>query len=78
MSIDLSCDLVQNSPYYDKTYGERYIAGMRVDCKISPFLMRINHEDYNFMMKCLFWNISYDDNAEGYFYDGIFEQQRRI
>jgi hypothetical protein len=29
--------------------------------------MCINHDDYNFIMKCLFWNIIYDDNAEGYF-----------
>ena len=37
---------------------------------MSPFLMKINHDDYNFMMKCLFWNISYDDNAEGYMFNG--------
>lgn len=31
--------------------------------------MKISHADYNFIMKCLFWNITYDDNAEGYLFD---------
>lgn len=78
MNISLSCDLIQNTAYYQKTYGARYSPGMRVICNLSPFLMRINHDDYNFMMKCLFWNISYDDNAEGYFFDGIVEQQKKL
>jgi len=36
--------------------------------------MSINHDDYNFMMKCLYWNITYDDNAEGYFVYGATQQ----
>jgi hypothetical protein len=77
MNIDLSCDLIQNSPYYLKTYQERYEPGIRVQCSLTPFLMRINHDDFNFMMKCLFWNISYDDNAESYFFDGAIAQQKK-
>ena len=41
---------------------------MRIRCEMSPFLMKINHDHYNFLMKCLFWNISYDDNAEYYLF----------
>ena len=37
---------------------------------MTPFVMRINHDDYNFMMKCLNWNVTYDDNAEGYMFNG--------
>lgn len=33
--------------------------------------MRISRTDYNFIMKCLFWNITYDDNAEGYLFDPV-------
>lgn len=76
LSIGLSCDLVQNSAYYRKTYQQRYDAGMRVNCRLSPFLMRINHDDYNFMMKCLNYNVTYDDNAEGYLFDGVLNQQQ--
>lgn len=43
---------------------------MRVNCKLTPFLFRINHDDYNFIMKCLFWNVTFDDNADGYLFDG--------
>ena len=43
---------------------------MRINCDMSAFLMRLSHDDYNFMMKCLFWNISYDDNAQGYMFNG--------
>ena len=33
--------------------------------------MRLSRTDYNFIMKCLFWNITYDDNAEGYLFDPV-------
>lgn len=36
---------------------------------MSDFFMRINHDDYNFMMKCLYWNVTFDDNAEPYLFD---------
>lgn len=67
LNFDVSCDLIQNSPYYRKIFGDRFEAGMRIYCELTPFLMCINHDDYNFIMKCLYWNIIYDDNAEGYF-----------
>lgn len=70
LDFDVSCDLIANSPYYRKVYGDRFQAGMRIDCKMTPFVMRINHDDYNFMMKCLNWNVTYDDNADGYMFDG--------
>lgn len=63
INFKVSCQLIQNSPYYHKLYQERFLSGMRIACELSPFLMCINHDDYNFMMKCLYWNITYDDNA---------------
>jgi hypothetical protein len=47
---------------------------MRIKCKISPFLIRLNHDDYSFIMKCLNWNITYDDNADGYIFDPVVKQ----
>lgn len=49
---------------------------MRLSCNLTPFLMRINHDDYNFMMKCLNYNVTFDDNAEGYLFDGALKQQQ--
>ena len=69
--------MVSNTLYYQKTYAERYLAGMRVNCKLSPFLMRLNHDDYNFIMKCLFWNITYDDNADGYLFDPVIKKDKQ-
>ena len=68
--FDVSCDLIANGPYYRNTYGKRFQSGMRIDCRMTPFVMRINHDDYNFMMKCLYWNVTYDDNADGYMFNG--------
>jgi hypothetical protein len=68
--------MVQNTLYYHKTYKDRYMPGMRIQCKLTPFLMRINHEDYNFIMKCLFWNITYDDNADGYLFDPVVKKNK--
>lgn len=70
----VSCDLIQNPLYYHKTFGSKFKGGMRIDCHMAPFLMKMNHDDYNFIMKCLFWCISYDDNAEGYMFDGAPQQ----
>lgn len=28
---------------------------------MTPFFMRLNHDDYNFIMKCLSWAITHDD-----------------
>ena len=75
LDFNVSCDLIMNSPYYLKTYGHRFSPGMRLDCNMTPFVMRINHDDYNFMMKCLFWNVTFDDNAEGYLFDGVQKPQ---
>lgn len=70
LDFDVSCDLIQNSAYYTRIYKDRFLPGMRINCSMSAFLMKISHDDYNFMMKCLFWNIAYDDNADGYMFNG--------
>ena len=51
LDFNVSCDLIQNSPYYKNLHGDRYLPGMRINCEMSPFLMKINHDDYNFLMK---------------------------
>lgn len=68
LDLQVSCDLIQNPQYYRNQYGKRFDAGMRIECQLTPFLMCINHNNYNFIMKCLFWNITFDDNAESYFF----------
>jgi hypothetical protein len=77
LDFDVSCDLIQNSSYYQKIYGKNYLPGMRINCAMNPFLMKINHDDYNFLMKCLYWNITYDDNAEGYMFDGVSPEKKK-
>lgn len=41
---------------------------------MTQFFMRINHDDYNFIMKCLNWSISHNDGVEEELYD-IVENQ---
>lgn len=77
MSIEVNCEMVQNPLYYQRNFGDRYLAGMRINCRLTPFLMRINHDDYNFIMKCLFWNITYDDNADGYLFDPVIRKDKQ-
>jgi len=36
---------------------------------MTPFFMRINHDDFNFMMKCLNWNITHNDGADDILFD---------
>ena len=74
IDFNVSCDLIQNPAYYRKKEGAQFEAGMRVNCRMAPFLIKINHDNYNFMMKCLFWCIAYDDNAESYLFDPIAQQ----
>lgn len=71
LTFIISCDLIQNSQYYHKNYLERFDGGMRIQCEMSPFVISLNHDDYNFIMKCLYWNITYDDNAESYFFQNL-------
>ena len=47
---------------------------MRLSVKMTQFFMRMNHDDYNFIMKCLNWSISHNDGVEEELYD-IVENQ---
>ena len=69
MDLYVSTDLIQNTHYYYKLYEGRYQPGMRINCEMTPFIMRINHDDYNFLMKCVNWCVSFDDRADNYLYD---------
>lgn len=71
LNFNISCELIQNSPYYRKMFKQRFDAGMRISCSLSPFVMSLNHDDYNFIMKCLYYNVTYDDNAEGYLFKSV-------
>jgi hypothetical protein len=36
---------------------------------MTPFFMRINHDDYSFLMKCLNWAITYNDGLDNELFD---------
>jgi hypothetical protein len=50
-------------------FKNRFQPGVRVNCQFTPLLIYLNHDDYSMIMKCIFWNIIYDDNADDYFCD---------
>jgi hypothetical protein len=43
IDLNLSVDLIQNSLYYQTTYGNKFMDGMRIQVWTSDFFMRINH-----------------------------------
>lgn len=69
--MDFTCcaELISNPLYYAAQYGNNFLNGLRVECSLSAFFIRLNHEEYNFVMKCVAWNVSYDDRAELILYD---------
>lgn len=69
LDISLSTDLIANPHYYIKLYGDNFKNGLRVSCLLSPFFMRINRDDFNFIMKCLNWNITHNDGADDILFD---------
>ena len=69
MNIVCSVDLIANPEYYKKQYGHKFKNGMRLGCNLSPFVFKINHDDYNFIMKCLNWSITHDDGLDGLLFD---------
>ncbi len=64
LNLDVSTDLIANPEYYKKQLKDAFDNGLRVSCKMTPFFMRMNHDDYNFIMKCLNWSISHNDGVE--------------
>jgi hypothetical protein len=36
---------------------------------MTPFFMRMNHDDYSFIMKCLNWGITHNDGLENDLFD---------
>lgn len=63
-----STDLIANPLYYQKTYKEKFLNGLRVECRMTPFFMGLSQKDYNFIMKCLNWSITHDDGAQNMLY----------
>jgi hypothetical protein len=53
--------MVQNSPYYVKTFRGRFQPGIRIECEVGRMLFCITHDDYDLVMRCMFWNTSYGD-----------------
>ena len=62
-------DLIANPQYYINEYKDNFKNGLRVECGMTPFLMRINQKDYGFLMKCLNCSISHDDGVDNILYD---------
>lgn len=69
MDIALSTHLIANPDYYKKELPNDFDNGMRVSCNMTPFFMTINHDDYNFIMKCLNWAITYNDGLDDILFD---------
>lgn len=46
-----------------------FLNGLRLHCSMTPFFLRMNHDDYNFIMKCLNWGITHDDGLESVLFD---------
>lgn len=69
LNFSCSTELISNPLYYAKTYQNKFKAGLRVECGMTPFVMRINQRDYSFLMKCLNWSITHDDGTESLLYD---------
>ena len=55
--------------YYQKTYHDKFLNGLRVECRMTPFFMGLSKKDYNFIMKCLNWSITHEDGTENILYD---------
>ena len=69
LTFTCSTDLIANPLYYAKEYKEKFKNGLRVQCNMTPFVMRINQRDYSFLMKCLNWSVTHDDGADSVLYD---------
>lgn len=69
LDLTVSTDLIANPEFYKKEIPEMFLNGLRVECSMTPFFMRLNHDDYNFIMKCLNWAITHDDGLEGQLFD---------
>lgn len=77
LDLTVSVDLIANPLYYKKEFEDMFANGMRVECKMSSFFMRINHDDYNFIMKCLNWAVTHNDGLENELFD-IVENKAKI
>lgn len=69
LNFTCSTDLIANPNYYIKEMGNDFENGLRVECNLTSFFMRINHNDYNFIMKCLNWSITHNDGADRLMFD---------
>lgn len=60
----LDVELISSPEYYRIEYGSKFQPGMRIKCRLSPFLLRLDNPDYKFIMRCLNCNIAFDDNCD--------------
>lgn len=49
---------------------------MKIECQLSSFLARINNVGFNFMMKILNHNISYNDNCDQFYFPFKIQQEQ--
>lgn len=73
----LTVSMVQSPEFYKLNYPGKFQPGMRISCRLSPFLLRIDNPDYKFIMKCLNCNIAFDDNCDPTLFPEKFEELLR-
>lgn len=76
LDFTVSADMIANPEYYKRQLPDIFENGMRLSCSLTPFYMRLNQNDYNFIMKCLNWGITHNDGLDNILYD-IPEQQKK-
>ena len=76
LDLTVSTDLIANPQYYKKELPDIFQNGLRVSCSMTPFFMRLNHDDYSFIMKCLNWGITHDDGLETQLFNVVVNQSQ--
>lgn len=63
LDLEITIDSVEEPAYYKQQYGEKFKEGMRVYLKFGSFLWRLTNRYFNTFLKCVNWNLAYNDNC---------------
>lgn len=63
LDFQVTIDSIEEPRYYRREYGDKFEDGMRLYLNFGAFLIRVSNRDFNTVLKCLKWNVSYDDNC---------------
>jgi hypothetical protein len=77
-NFTLNVGLIQSPDYYKMEYPDKFVPGIRISCKLSPFLLRIDNPCFQLIMKCINCNIAFDDNCDSILFPEKFEHQRSM